>query len=746
MRVRSPQTPRRNLCIEMLEDRLALSGGSVIPASPTNGLIIRLDPNLDITGQEVVTVEAYQSALRATFALFDTGSSAISFSAADQAAFLAASAGIPISIKGGGVVEGLGGVQVGDVSLAGTIQADGLHAATLSFNDAGKGIFTFSLSAQSAIAPGIQAFVGTQSGSPTVQSILGTPILGGSPSSPAGYAAVIEMQGVTLDLSAIAPGLIVTLPDVRFSVPGTSLFPASGTTDPVRIPLSLIGSDNHTNPGNDITGSPIPVQTGVGVSAGNVTVSHQKFLFDTGAQISVISPTLASTLGLDLSHPTFTQTVTGVAGTTTLKGYVLASLTLPQSDGGTLTLSNVPVFVMDPGNGLSGILGMNLFNMATALVYDPYSQSGASFSVSFSLNPDRSAPDPRLQPALSSLGLWFGNGLNGPTQPITSPTSLGSIAGKVYFDANWNRQLDPREQGIGNASVYIDKNNNGKFDAGDLNAISDSSGSYQFKDLEPGQYVVRELLPNGIFLTSPAEGFATVVVTANNVTTLNFGNQNQVVTQLTGYLVQSYGTILDRPPDAGGLAYWSNQMAHGLTRPAVVLALWQSTEHRIQQVQDAYLQYLGRNPGAGEQAYWVNQLLTGLSEDQFNEAIVQSPEYLELQGGDQAFLSSLYTNLLGRDLDVASEVSWINALASGLSRAQLVNQVLGSAEFSQNEVDRIYQTVLHRPADAPGQYHWQQSLLQHQTTSEALAITFLASDEYYALAAQFISAEIDVPI
>jgi hypothetical protein len=746
MRVRSPQTPRRKLCIEMLEDRLALSGGGVIPASPTNGLIIRLDPNLDITGQEVVTVEAYQSALRATFALFDTGSSAISFSAADQAAFLAAGAGIPISIKGGGVVEGLGGVQIGDVSLAGTIQADGLHAATLSFNDAGKGTFTFSLSAQSAIAPGIQAFVGTQSGSPTVQSILGTPILGGSPSSPGGYAAVIEMQGVTLDLSAIAPGLIVTLPDVRFSAPGTFLFPASGTTDPVRIPLSLIGSDNHTNPGNDITGSPIPVQTGVGVSAGSVTISNQKFLFDTGAQISVISPALASTLGLDLSHPTFTQTVTGVAGTTTLKGFVLASLTLPQSDGGTLTLSDVPVFVMDPGNGLSGILGMNLFNTATALVYDPYSQGGASFSVSFSLNPDRSAPDPRLQPALSSLGLWFGNGLNGPTQPITSPTLLGSIAGKVYFDANWNRQLDPREQGIGNATVYIDKNNNGKFDSGDISASSDSSGSYQFKDLEPGQYVVRELIPNGIFLTSPAEGFSTVVVTANNVTSLNFGNQNQVVTQLTGYLVQSYGTILDRPPDAGGLAYWSNQMAHGLTRPAVVLALWQSTEHRIQQVQDAYLQYLERSPGAGEQAYWVNQLLTGLTEDQFNEAIVQSPEYLELQGGDQAFLSSLYTNLLGRALDVASEVSWINALASGLSRAQLVNQVIGSAEFSENEVDRIYQTVLHRPADAPGQYHWQQSLVQHQTTSEALAITFLASDEYYALAAQFISAEIDVSI
>src|SRR5580658_5048955 len=146
MRVRSPETPRRRLFIETLEQRLALSGTTL--SSPPPSLTIPLDPSLDVTGQQIVAVEAYQDVARAAFALFDTGSSAITFSAADQAAFTSAGSPIPIAIKGGGIVEGVGGAQVGDVASAANILADGLHAATLSFNNAGQGSFTFAFGSQ----------------------------------------------------------------------------------------------------------------------------------------------------------------------------------------------------------------------------------------------------------------------------------------------------------------------------------------------------------------------------------------------------------------------------------------------------------------------------------------------------------------------------------------------------------------------------------------------------------------------
>jgi len=208
--------------VEALEVRLALSGS---PSSPS--LTIPLDPKLDISGQEILAVQAYQDLARARFALFDTGSSAITFSAKDQLKLTAKGLQIPISIKGGGIIAGLGGPQIGDVSGANAIQADGLHAATLSFDDTGKPIFSFTFGSQSIIAPGMQAFVGTQSTSQSVQTILGTPILGGSAAMPSGFAAVVEMHGVTFDLSPMSAGLVVTLPDVRFAAPGTSLFPSA---------------------------------------------------------------------------------------------------------------------------------------------------------------------------------------------------------------------------------------------------------------------------------------------------------------------------------------------------------------------------------------------------------------------------------------------------------------------------------------------------------------------------------------
>src|SRR5437660_4011808 len=151
MRVRSPHTPRRRLCVETLEVRLALSGNPLPPS-----VTIPPGSHLDISGQEIVAVEAYQDIARAAFALFDTGSSAITFSAKVQTALTAAGLQIPIAIKGGGIVAGLGGTQVGDVSGSASIQADGLHAATLSFDDTGKGTFSFSFGSQSIIAPGMQ--------------------------------------------------------------------------------------------------------------------------------------------------------------------------------------------------------------------------------------------------------------------------------------------------------------------------------------------------------------------------------------------------------------------------------------------------------------------------------------------------------------------------------------------------------------------------------------------------------------
>ena len=76
-------TPKRRcpLDLETLEGRLTPAGAPE--------LTIPLDPMGDRYGDQIVTVQAYQDASRAALSIFDTGATALTFSARDQAYFTA---------------------------------------------------------------------------------------------------------------------------------------------------------------------------------------------------------------------------------------------------------------------------------------------------------------------------------------------------------------------------------------------------------------------------------------------------------------------------------------------------------------------------------------------------------------------------------------------------------------------------------------------------------------------------------
>jgi predicted aspartyl protease len=89
------------------------------------------------------------------------------------------------------------------------------------------------------------------------------------------------------------------------------------------------------------------------------------FMFDTGAQITVISRTIASGLHLSTKTPDFTVEIQDVTGEVTIApGFYLDSLDIP-ADGEWLEYTNVPVVVLNvtspEGGFLDGIIGMNLF-------------------------------------------------------------------------------------------------------------------------------------------------------------------------------------------------------------------------------------------------------------------------------------------------------------------------------------------------------------------------------------------------
>jgi hypothetical protein len=423
-RSRAQSWKRCILSVEELESRLVPTGSSYT---------IPLDPTLDQFGDQIETIQAYGDPSNVTFGIFDTGASAVTFSADDQSFYL--SLPIPVKVPGGAFAGGIGGDIVGDVSQPGTIYADGLHAMNMTFDQYGYPYFNISLGSSTATTPGIQAFLGTASGSPDLPTITGTPILNKSTSNPNGLAAVIDMQGATLDFSSLIPGLTLTMPDISFAAPGAApTVTAGATTAPFYVSVGTYGDNNYTNPGDLITESPSPFQTHVGLINGTTTLANGHFLLDTGAQLTVISTSEAQQLGLDLAHPDSTIDVSGVGGTETVPGFTISELDLPTTGGGTLHFTNVPIYVLDVAPDVDGLLGMNLFNTAASVVYDPYTSRDAgdptagSLGLTFYTDPNRGLSQLGSTNAnlLRSLGLSFIGAVNGHSIPGFSTVSVAT--------------------------------------------------------------------------------------------------------------------------------------------------------------------------------------------------------------------------------------------------------------------------------------------------------------------------------
>ena len=107
----------------------------------------------------------------------------------------------------------------------------------------------------------------------------------------------------------------------------------------------------------------------VDMANGTRSFQDKEFLFDTGADLTVVSEITAARLGFDilLDTPDFILEVEGSGGVSSgVPGFYIDELNI-DTVGGTFTLHDVPVAVLDvtnpndPGNVIDGILGMHLF-------------------------------------------------------------------------------------------------------------------------------------------------------------------------------------------------------------------------------------------------------------------------------------------------------------------------------------------------------------------------------------------------
>jgi YD repeat-containing protein len=98
----------------------------------------------------------------------------------------------------------------------------------------------------------------------------------------------------------------------------------------------------------------------------------------------------------------------------------------------------------------------------------------------------------------------------------------GEIRGLVFNDLNRDGNRGTSEQGLENWLIYLDTNQNGRRDATERFALTDSNGNYTFSNLRPGTYTVASERQPGWIATAPTSSVSVTVSSAQVVSGINF--------------------------------------------------------------------------------------------------------------------------------------------------------------------------------------------------------------------------------
>ena len=165
-----------------------------------------------------------------------------------------------------------------------------------------------------------------------------------------------------------------------------------------------------------------------------------------------------------------------------------------------------------------------------------------------------------------------------------------------------------------------------------------------------------------------------------------------------------YANVLDRTPDEPGLENWLNGLNGGMTRAQAVLGFSESAENidrtkaavgeglwlrddAAASIARLYDTVLDRLPDADGLINWTNALKSGLTLQQAADGFTGSTEFQQRYGSldIDAFVDLLYRNVLDRGPEQDGLQNWTNALAGGMSRAEVV---LGFSESQEHVSQR----------------------------------------------------------
>ena len=159
---------------------------------------------------------------------------------------------------------------------------------------------------------------------------------------------------------------------------------------------------------------------------------------------------------------------------------------------------------------------------------------------------------------------------------------------------------------------------------------------------------------------------------------------------------QAFLATLGRPAE-GSAATWGSTLSLDALLDGIFIA--ENTDGDF--VEYLYQNILGRASDAEGKAFWNSLLATTPKEEvlaQFKAAVIaagkadpSNADYQSLIAQNKAFVTTLYTNLLGRSDAASADAEgvefWANALASGTSKGELLAQFTAAAMANPNSDD-----------------------------------------------------------
>jgi hypothetical protein len=199
----------------------------------------------------------------------------------------------------------------------------------------------------------------------------------------------------------------------------------------------------------------------------------------------------------------------------------------------------------------------------------------------------------------------------------------------------------------------------------------------------------------------------------------------------SAFVASVFHGLLGRNVDAGGLAFWTNQL-RSTSRQQVVAGIENSNEFVSRELQLFFKTLLGRNVDQAGLNFFGHQLQTGATVQQVKAAIMGSDEFFSHAGASiPGFLSAVFRDTLGRGLtptDLAFFAGTPNTV-SGRTAAAL--EILNSAEANNVEVTGMFDQILGRRPGAADLLFWDNQL-RNGASDAAVVAGIAGSAEFIA--------------